>query len=122
LHLDHLPSLLASLAGSAVGAFVLAVVLDDLLGVALAVKNKAFDVHKLPSFLASQFGTKEAVALLGLVAAAYFAGGDIKQAAYAALAAGGGAMTAAVAADIYSKIKALVIGSPAPVAPAKPTP
>lgn len=109
-HLDHLPALLAHLAGTAVGAFVFAVVIDIVLGVALAVKAKTFDVHKLPSFLESQFGTKSALALLGLVAAAYFSGGDIKQATLAALAAGGGALTAAVAADILGKIKELVAG------------
>jgi hypothetical protein len=118
MHLDHVPAILASLAGSAVGAFVLAVVIDDALGVIGAIKSKTFDVHKLASFLESQFGTQRALALLGLIAAAYFAGGDARQAALAALAAGGGAMTASVAADIIAKIKALVSGSPAPAAAA----
>jgi hypothetical protein len=112
--MGNLPAILAGLAGSAVGAFVFAVVIDDLLGVALAVKAKVFDIHKLASFLVSQFGTKEALALLGLIAAAYFSGGDIRQATLAALAAGGGALTAAVGADIVAKIKALVLGTPAP--------
>ena len=117
---DHLPALLASLAGSAVGAFVLAVIVDDALGVIGAIKAKTFDVHALPSFLVSQFGTREAAALLGLVAVAYFSGGDIRQATLAALAAGGGALTAAVTADIVAKIKALVSSAPAtPAAPAK---
>lgn len=117
---DQLPAVLASLAGSAVGAFVLAVVIDDALGVIGAIKAKTFDVHKLASFLSSQFGTREAVVLLGLIAASYFSGGDIKQATLAALAAGGGALTAAVAADIFAKIKALASAAPAtPAAPAK---
>jgi len=124
VHLDHIPQILASLAGSAVGAFVVAVVVDDALGVILALRQRAFDWHKLPSFLESQFGTKQAFVLLGLIAATYFAGGDVKQAALAALAAGGGAMTAAVAADVVSKIKRLVESlTPAAnpkAAPAKP--
>lgn len=107
-HFDQLPAILASLAGSAIGAFVLAVIIDDALGVIGALKAKTFDVHELGSFLVSQFGTKAAVSLLGLIAAAYFAGGDVKQAALAALAAGGGAVTAGVVADIIAKIRALV--------------
>lgn len=114
MHLDAIPPLLSALAGSAVGAFVLAVIVDDALGVVLAIKSKTFDVHALPSFLESQFGTKTALALLGLIAASYFAGGDVKQAALAALAAGGGALTASVAADILAKIKALVAPASAP--------
>lgn len=113
MHLDNLPALLVSLAGSAVGAFVLAVIVDDLLGIVAAVKSKTFDVHKLPSFLESQFGTKAALSLLGLIAAAYFAGGDIKAASLAALAAGGGAATAGVVADIVAKIKGLITPAPA---------
>jgi hypothetical protein len=116
-HFDQISAILASLAGSAVGAFVLAVIVDDALGVAGAIKTKTFAVKELPTFLVSQFGTREAAALLGLIAAAYFSGGDIKQATLAALAAGGGALTAAVVADIVSKIKALVSGSPASIAP-----
>lgn len=113
MHLDAIPPLLAALAGSAVGAFVLAVVVDDALGIAMAVKAKAFDWHKLPAFLESQFGTKQALAILGLMAAAYFVGGDAKQAALAALAAGGGALTASVVADIVGKIKQLAGLTPA---------
>lgn len=115
--LGNLPSVIISLAGSAVGAFVLAVVIDDLLGVALAVKSKAFDVHKLASFLESQFGTKQALALGGLILAAYVSGGDVKSAALAAITAGGSALTLSVLADVYSKIKALV--APASPAPSK---
>lgn len=113
MHLDNLPALLASLAGSAVGAFVAAVVLDNVLGVIGAIKAKTFDSHKLPSFVASQFGTKQALALLGLIVAAAASGGDVKTATLAALTAGGGAMTIGVLADVYGKIRALV--SPAPV-------
>lgn len=120
MNFGELPAVLASLAGSAVGAFVLAVVIDDALGVIGAIRTKSFDIHQLPSFLESQFGTKQALALLGLIAAAYFAGGNAHQAALAALAAGGGAMTASVGADILGKIKALVSGPPPAAAP-KPT-
>lgn len=117
---DHLPAVLASLAGSAVGAFVLAVIIDDALGVISAIRTKSFSVKELPTFLESQFGTKQALALLGLIAAAYFAGGDAHQAALAALAAGGGAMSASVAADIVGKIRALASGSPAPAGTSSP--
>ena len=117
--MGNLPSVIISLAGSAVGAFVLAVVLDDALGVLLAIKNKTFDTHQLPSFLESQFGTKQALALGGLLVAAAVSGGDVKAAALAAVTAGGSALTLSVLADAYSKIKALVAPAPASPAPAK---
>ena len=116
--MGNLPTVLISLAGSAVGAFVLAVFIDDALGVIGAVKTRTFTLAKLPSFLESQFGTQRALALLGLIVAAYVAGGDAKSAALAALTAGGGALTLSVLADAYGKIKALV--APAPEAPAPP--
>ncbi len=115
--MGNLPAVIVSLAGSAVGAFVLAVVIDDILGVALAIRTKSFDVHQLPSFLESQFGTKQALALGGLIVAAAVTGGDVKQAALAALTAGGSALTLSVLADAYGKIKELVQPSPAAPAP-----
>ena len=117
---DNLPPLLAALAGSLVGTFVLAVVIDNILGVIGAIKSKTFDVKELPTFLESQFGTKVALSLLGLIVASYFAGGDAKQAALAALAAGGGALTASVGADIVAKIRALASGAPAPAGTSTP--
>ena len=117
MDLGNLPAVISSLAGSAVGAFVVAVALDNALGILNAIKAKSFDVHKLASFLSSQFGTKQALALGGLVVAAYVSGGDVHQAALAALTAGGGALTLSVLADAYGKIKALV--APAAPAPAK---
>ena len=113
----NIPSLLISLAGSAVGAFVLAVILDDALGVIGAIKTKTFSTKELPSFLESQFGTRQALALGGLIVAAAVSGGDVRSAVLAALTAGGGALTLSVLADAYAKIKALV--APAPAAPAK---
>lgn len=106
---SNIPAVFESLAGSAVGAFVVAVALDNILGIVGAIKSKTFSTQKLPSFLESQFGTKQAVALGGLIVAAYVSGGDVKQAALAALTAGGGALTLSVLADVYSKIRGLVI-------------
>ena len=87
-----------------------AVLLDDVVGVLAAVRTKSFDFHKLPSFLASQFGTKQALVVAAAAAAAYQAGGDAHQAALALVAVGGGAMTLAVARDIFSKVVTLVTG------------
>ena len=112
--MSNLPALVSSLAGSAVVAFVVAVAIDNFVGVVAAVKAKSFDTHKLPSFLASQFGTKEALALGGLIVTAYVSGGDVRQAAMATLTAGGGAMTLSVLADAYGKVKAMLT----PAAPA----
>ena len=115
--MSNLPALVSSLAGSAVGAFVVAVAIDNFVGVVAAVKAKTFDPHKLPSFLSSQFGTKQALALGGLIVAAYVSGGDVRQAALAALTAGGGALTLGVLADAYGKIKAMLTpAAPAPAA------
>jgi hypothetical protein len=111
--------LLAAFAGSAIGCFVIAVALDDLAGIVLAVRQHKFDVHKLGSFLESQFGTKRAIALLGLVAAAVTTalgsalvhGGltqtalqGIADAALAAATAGAASMLLSVLADLYSKV------------------
>lgn len=120
MHLGNLPEVLIGAAGSVVGSFVLAVIVDDALGVILALRTQSFSWAKLPSFLESQFGTQKALALLGLIAAAYFSGGDVRSAALAALAAGGGALTLSVAADILSKIKALVSPPAATPTPSQP--
>ena len=107
-----IPSVLASLTGSAIGAFVVAVAIDVVLGVAVAVKSKSFDAHKLPSFLESQFGTKAALALAGLVVTAYLASAghvpDVRSAVLAAATAGAAGMVASVGADIVQKLRALV--------------
>jgi len=50
---------LVVLASSAIGAFAIAVGLDVVAGVLVAVKRKVFDWNKLPGFLSSQFGTVE---------------------------------------------------------------
>jgi hypothetical protein len=110
---------LAIAAGSTIGTFVIAVGLDVLAGVALAVRRGKFDWHKLPSFLESQFGTVEARALLGLVVAAVTTavgsallhGGlsasalqGVADAALAAATAGSAAMLLSVVADLVSKV------------------
>lgn len=110
---SNLPAVISALAGSAVGAFVIAVAIDNALGIVAALKSKTFNFNKLPSFLESSFGTKQALAVGGLVVAAAVSGGDVKQAALAALTAGGGALTLSVLADAYSKTKALVAPAPA---------
>jgi ketopantoate hydroxymethyltransferase len=100
-------------------AFAVAVVVDDVLGVAVAVKTKTFDAAKFPSFLASQFGTKEALVVAAAAFAAYQTGGNVKAAATAVVVAGGSALTVSVAKDILDKIKALVAKPAAPAAAAK---
>lgn len=122
MHLDNIPAVLAGLAGTAVGSFVLAVVIDNVLGVISALRAGNFAWAKLPSFLESQFGTKAALSLLGLIVTAYVAGGDVKSAALAALTAGGGALTLSVLRDVYAKILAIVVVPAAPAAPASPAP
>ena len=103
---------------SPLAAFVVAVVVDDVLGIALAIKAKTFDPAKLPSFLASQFGTKEALVVGAAAFAAYQSGGDVKSAATAIVVAGGSALTIATAKDIYAKVKAFVAKPATPVAAA----
>lgn len=105
---DNIPGLISSLAGDALGAFVVAVVLDNALGILDAVVGGTFSMKKLPSFLESTFGTKQALAVLGLVVAAAATGGDAHQAALAAITAGGGALTLSILADAYGKAKGLV--------------
>lgn len=127
---------LAVIAGSAIGTFAIAVTLDDLAGIVVAVKLKTFDVHKLGSFLESQYGTKRAIALGGLVVAAVttavgsvlLSGGltqsalqAIADAAFAAATTGAAAMLLSVLADLFGKVGQLT-GSPAPPLPASKTP
>lgn len=102
---DHIPGLLVAFLGSSVGMFVVAVIVDDALGVALALKHKAFDAHALPSFLLSQFGTTQARAEAGLIVTAFFSGGDVRAAVTAAATAGALALTAPVVADIKAKLQ-----------------
>ena len=108
MHFSAIPAVISSLSGDALVLFVLAVVIDNALGVLDAILGHTFDPHRLPSFLASQFGTKQALAVLGLVVAAYLTGGDAHQAALAAITAGGSALTLSVLADIYGKLKGLI--------------
>jgi|SRR5579859_2086518 len=138
LSLSAILAPLAVIAGSAIGTFVIAVGLDDLAGILLALKQKKFDAHKLPSFLESQFGTHQAIALFGLVVTAVTTavgsvlihGGltmaslqALADAAFAAASAGAAAMLLSVLADLFSKISQLT-GSPvpAPTAGAPKTP
>jgi hypothetical protein len=102
-------STVVAFAGTAIGTFLVAVILDDLLGVMLAVRTGTFDPNKLPSFLESQFGTKQAAALAGAVLVAVFAGqyASIQTAALALVTAGGSAMTLSVLGDIIEKVKAI---------------
>ena len=91
---------------SPLAAFAAAVVVDDLLGIAVAVKTKTFDAKKLPSFLASQFGTKEALVVAAAAFASYQVNGDAKAAATAVVVAGGSALTVSVLKDVFGKVKA----------------
>lgn len=120
---------LAIAASSTVGTFVVLVGVDDVLGVVLALKTHTFDLHKLGSFLESQFGTRRAIALAGTVAtaaisaagAALIHGGltqsalqGIADAALAAATAGAAAQLLAVVSDLAAKLQAIVGGAPAP--------
>ena len=111
--------------GGTLGLFVIAVVLDDVAGVVLAIKTHVFDWNKLPKFLESQFGTAQAAALAGLVATAvgaalltHFASGadvksllaDVAEASLTAATAGAGALTLSVGKDLIKKI-AVLFGS-----------
>lgn len=110
--LSHVMPWLVAFAGTAVGGFVLAVILDDVLGIAVAIKAGKFDWNALPSFLESEFGTRAAAALLGLVVTAAVAAaagnGDIRAAALAALTAGATAKAASVVSDAVSKARQLI--------------
>ena len=112
--MSNVLAVLKAIALSPVGPFVLAVALDDLLGIALAVKSKGFDPHKLGSFLVSQFGTKAAAVEAGLVATAVLtslAGGSlagVKDAAVAAALAGSIALAVGVISDAKDKVAALI--------------
>jgi len=136
LSLSSILSPLAVIAGSAVGTFVIAVGLDDLAGILVALKQKKFDWNKLPSFLESQFGTRQAAALFGLVIAAVTTavgsvlihGGltasslqALADAAFAAASAGAAAMLLSVLADLFAKISQLT-GSPVPAPAIKAAP
>ena len=127
---------LVVLASSAIGAFAIAVGLDVIAGVLVAVKRKVFDWNKLPGFLSSQFGTVEARALLGLVIAAtttavgsaLIHGGlsagalqGIADAALAAATAGSAAMMLSVLSDLFGKISQLT-GRQLPAPTLRPAP
>lgn len=109
-------SVLQAIGLSPLVAFVVAVVIDDAFGIALAVKSKTFDLKKLPSFLESQFGTKEFLVVATAAVAAYLSGGDVKAAATAVVVAGGAALLLSVLKDIYAKALAFVGKGPAPAA------
>ena len=128
MSLSAVLTVLALFAGTTIGSFIIAVGLDIVFGIVLALKQHTFDVHKLGSFLESQFGTQRAAALLGLVAAAVMTaiasalvnGGitqqalqGVAEAALAAATAGAAAMLVSVLADILEKFSQLT-GAPAP--------
>lgn len=128
-------------ASTTVGAFLIGVVLDDVAGVVRSIRRPerfgAFDWNKLPSFLRSQFGTVEALALLGMVVAAVTTavgsallhGGlssaalqGIADAAMGAATLGAGTMLLSVVADLVAKVGD-ILGSPLPApAPELPVP
>jgi len=109
-------------ASTTLGTFVVMVIVDDVAGVALALKTHSFDAHKLGSFLESQFGTRRALALLGLVATAAItavgsalAHGGLTQSALQTIAdatltaatVGAGTMLVSVVADVAAKLSYL---------------
>lgn len=117
-------SAILSLGLSPLVIFAVAVFGDDVLGVAVGIKTKTFSLNKLPSFLASQFGTKEFLVVAAAALAAYETGGDAKAAATAIVVTGGFALTASVLRDAFGKAQAFLAKAPAapaaPVVPAAP--
>jgi hypothetical protein len=108
--LDNLFRAVVSLGYDPLYVFLGAVAIDNVVGILQAVRTKTFDLHKLPSFLASQFGTKAFLVVAAAAYAAYAAGSSVHDAALAVVAAGGFALTLAVVKDIFQKITVLVTG------------
>lgn len=88
--------------------FLVFVAIDDIAGIVLAVKTKTFDGNKLPSFLASQLGTKEFIVVAVAAFTTYQTGGDVKSAATAVVIGGGFALIISLLKDIFDKVKAIL--------------
>lgn len=88
-----------------VGAFLALVAVDNVFGVALALKNKTFAWKKALSFVESQFATQVAVAIVVTAMAVFLTDGSL--AAWAALVASCVKASASVVADTKVKLFAL---------------
>jgi cytochrome bd-type quinol oxidase subunit 2 len=123
-------------ASTTLGSFIVAVGLDILAGITLALRQGKFYWNRLPSWLGDQFATKEflGVVTLGVTAGLAALGSSLQgglteqalqtvaQVALAAATAGAAAMMASVLSDAFGKVQQL-FGAPAkPVPPVPPTP
>ncbi len=108
---------LAAAVPPAIVSFIALVALDNLLGIANAVRSKTFDLHKLGSFLESQLGTKRLLVVVGAAGVAVVGAllpnmgkplndvaRAVQDAALATLLAGALANAAAVADDCRLKV------------------
>jgi hypothetical protein len=133
---NDLFSYLVAAVSAGLGGFLLACGLDVGAGMLLAWRQGKFDPKKLPTFLESQFATRQFLGVLGLgVAAAVPAilstvvhGGltqdallGVAQIALAAMTVGAAAMLASVLSDFRDKISQL-FGGPAPLPGPQPDP
>src|SRR4051812_40198168 len=124
LDFTHVIDWLQQWLGTAVYYFVFVTFVDIGAGVVLALRqnllrqaNGRFDWAKLPSFLASQYGARQSLALLGLVVTAALAPSaskDIAGAARDVLVVGFATFGTKIAAD--ATLKALAIFGIGPVA------
>jgi hypothetical protein len=134
--IDTLAGYLIIAASTTLGSFIIASGVDVVAGALLAIKKHMFDPHKLPSFLAEQFATRELLGVLGLGAtagmtafASTLVNGGLTEAALqtvanvalGAMTAGAAALMASVLKDAYGKVAELFGGPLAPPALA-PTP
>lgn len=108
-----------SLNGFAVEIFAGLAVTDAIFGGVFAARHGQFDAAYLPNFLKTNLGTYYAGVVLLAIVAANQSGGDIKQAAFGVISAGGFAMSASLVKDIVVKVKNFAI-KPAPKPPVAP--
>lgn len=123
-------------ASTTLGSFIVAVGLDIVAGIVLAVRQGKFDWNRLPSWLGEQFATKEFLGVVALGTTAGLAalgsslqGGlteqalqTVAQVALGAATAGAAAMMASVLSDAFGKVQQLFGAPPKPVPPIPPTP
>jgi hypothetical protein len=103
--------MLKILLSSTLISFFALVLIDTVLGVLVAVKKGKFDWNKLPDFLMSQFGTQEAMVVVGLGLSSFVVNAiapNVIALVLGAMTAGAAAMTASVVSDCVDKAKSLL--------------
>lgn len=109
--LTPIAHVIAQFAATAVGTFLLMVFLDIVMGVAVAIKQHTLSAQKFPSWLETQVGTKAFLALIALVAGAYFANStnpNLSQVLLATVTAGAASLVVGVIGDVKAKIAVLI--------------